>query len=388
MVAVGSIMAVGGLVMTVINTRHLRRATRPAPMVTERVSVLLPMRNEATRAGACVNGVLSQIGVPDLEVIVLDDGSVDDTVEVVRKTFALTPRDNARVTSSPNVAPPAGWLGKTWASARLADDASGSVLVFVDADVVLAPDAIACAVAMLRQYNVDVISPYPRQLADGSLPRLIQPLLQWSWFTTVPLRISETSRRESLAVANGQFLVIDRGAYDRSGGFAAVRGEVLDDVALLRAVKASGGCGTVVDGTDLATCRMYESGSELIDGYTKSLWSAFGSPVGAVFAMGVLSWAFVLPPVAALCAPSRRTRLMGLSGYCAAVAGRLLVGRVTGARLLPDALAHPASIVCLAALTTLSWQRKQRGVLQWKGRSIEVQPTLTLDDSGGNEWRG
>ena len=155
------------------------------------------------------------------------------------------------------------------------------MLVFVDADVVLAPHAVAASVALLRWAALDLVSPYPRQLAVTPAERLVQPLLQWSWLTTLPLRLAERSPRPSLAAANGQLLVVDAAAYRRAGGHRAVRAEMLEDVALLRAVKAAGGRGGVVDGTALATCRMYAGWPDLRDGYAKSLWSAFGSPAGA-----------------------------------------------------------------------------------------------------------
>ncbi|MEL4486205.1 hypothetical protein AAEH76_21930, partial [Shewanella algae] len=84
---------------------------------------------------------------------------------------------------------------------------------------------------------------------------------------------------------NGQLLAVDASTYHRAGGHEAVRDQVLDDVALLRALKRVGGRGVVVDGTEVATCRMYDDGASLVEGYTKSLWSAFGSPAGATGAM-------------------------------------------------------------------------------------------------------
>ncbi len=149
---------------------------------------------------------------------------------------------------------------------------------------------------------------------ESAAERLVQPLLQWSWLTTLPLRLAERSPRASLAAANGQFLVVDAQAYRSSGGHSAgsVRGAVLDDMALLRAVKASGGKGGVVDGTRLAVCRMYGDWAELRDGYTKSLWSAFGSKAGAGAVVAGLGMIYVVPPVAALTGS-----LTGLSGYLA-----------------------------------------------------------------------
>jgi hypothetical protein len=145
---------------------------------------------------------------------------------------------------------------------------------------------------------------------------------------------------------------------------------VLDDVALVRAVKAAGGRGGVADGTALATCRMYEGWAQVRDGYAKSLWSATGSPAGAAGVLALLGAAYVVPPLAAL-AGSRT----GLAGYAAAVVGRALVARRTGGRV-PDTLAHPASVALLAWLTGLSWRGRRRGTLAWRGRPLPGAPTL------------
>ncbi|WP_345714047.1 glycosyltransferase, partial [Kineococcus glutinatus] len=178
---------------------------------------------------------------------------------------------------------------KAHACAQLAAAARGDVLVLVDADVTLAPHAVAAAVDLLCRSGLDLVSPYPRQVAATAAERLVQPLLQWSWLTTLPLRTAETSRRPSLSAANGQFLVVDAAALRRAGGFAAVRSAVLDDVALVRAVKAAGGRGGVADGTALATCRMYEGWAALREGYAKSLWSAFGPPPAAAAVAAALA---------------------------------------------------------------------------------------------------
>ena len=187
----------------------------------------------------------------------LDDGSTDGTADVVSRVAAGDPRVRL-MTGEPL---PDGWWGKPWACAQLAGTASAAtMLVFVDADVVLAPDAVAASVALLRWAALDLVSPYPRQVAVTGSERLVQPLLQWSWLTTLPLRLAERSPRESLAAANGELLVVDAETYRRAGGHGVVRAAMLEDIALLRAVKRAGGSGTVVDGTALATCRMYEGG--------------------------------------------------------------------------------------------------------------------------------
>ena len=361
LVRLGSAGALLATAHTAVNLRLLRVPPPAPPPVAEPVSLLLPVRDEAHRVEPCLRSLLAQAGVPDLEVVVLDDGSRDGTADVVRRVVGDDPRVRL-ITGAPL---PTGWLGKPHACAQLAAAARGSVLVFVDADVVLAPHAVAATVALLRSARLGLVCPYPRQVALTLAERLVQPLLQWSWLTFLPLRLAERSPRASLAAANGQLLAVDAEVYRRAGGHAAVRGEVLEDLALLRAVKRAGGRGGVADGTALATCRMYDGWPDLRAGYTKSLWSAFDSPAGATAIMSLLGLLYVVPPLAAL-----RSSRVGLAGWAAGVLGRALVARRVGSQILPDVLAHPASILVLAGLTGESLRRAQQGRLAWKGRCI------------------
>ena len=366
--AAGTTLAVAGALHAAWNARRLRVPPSDPPESAEPVAVLLPVRDEAHRVEPCLRAVLAQTGLRDLRVLVLDDGSSDGTTDVVRRVAG----DDERVRLLSGTPLPAGWWGKPWACQQLAEAAGldAGVLVFVDADVVLAPAAVAASVALLRWSGLDLVSPYPLQEAVTMAERVVQPLLSWSWLTTVPLRLAERSPRESLAVANGQLLVVDAVAYRRAGGHAAVRGQLLEDVALLRAVKRTGGRGTVVDGSRLATCRMYDGWPDLRDGYAKSLWSAFGSPSGAAAVVGLLATAYVLPPLAAL-----RGSRVGLVGYAAGVAGRALAARRTGSRVWPDSLAHPASVATFGWLVATSLRRHRAGALVVRGRRLEGLPS-------------
>jgi hypothetical protein len=349
------------------------RATEPTGSA-EPVAVLLPVRDEAARVGPCVRALLAQRGVP-LAVVVLDDGSTDGTADVVRAAAGGDPR----LTLLTGAPPPPGWLGKPHACAQLAEharrhaDPATRVLVFVDADVVLAPDAVAAAVSLLRAAGADLLSPYPRIVAASVGERLVQPLLQWSWLTFLPVRAVERSARPSLAAAGGQFLVVDADGYRRAGGHAAVRDRILDDVELARAVKRAGGRVALADGSRLATCRMYGSWRELADGYGKSLWAAFGSPAGAGMVVVLLLTGYALPPLAglaALLAGRPWAAVAGGCGYLLGVAGRVVTARATGGRAWPDALAHPISVVLFATLVARSFRRRRRAVLTWKGRPV------------------
>ncbi|SEH85807.1 Glycosyltransferase like family 2 [Mycolicibacterium rutilum] len=360
LVVTGSTLACAGTAHQIVNLCLLRRPPEHPPPVTAGVSILVPARDEAHRIAPTIRSLLAQRGLSDAEIVVLDDGSTDGTADVVRAAAGSDPR----VTVLTGAEPPPGWLGKPHACAQLAAAARGEILVFVDADVVLAPHAVAAAVAVLRGPRpLDLLSPWPRQITSGAAARLVQPLLAWSWLTTLPLRLAERSRRPSMAAANGQFLLVEADALARAGGWRSVAGAVLDDISLARAVRTSGGRTGLADGSRLATCRMYASGRELRDGYRKSLWAAFGSPVGAVAVGAALAVVYVLPAAAAVTG-SR----VGALGYSAAVVGRILAAPWCGRWW--DGVAHPVSVLTLLGLLASSWSGRRRGALQWKGRPV------------------
>ena len=362
-----AVASAAGAAHAVVNAALLRRPPADPPPTGRQVTVVLPVRDEAAQVGACLAALLDQRGLDRLRVVVVDDGSTDGTADVVR---AVHDR-RVRLVGAPP--PPPGWLGKPHACAAgitATTPEDDEVLVFVDADVRLFPDAVAAAVALLDDSGLDLISPWPRPLAQGPAERLVQPLAPWLWITTLPLRLAERSPRPSLAAANGQFLVVRRDAYERAGGHAAVRGEVLEDIALLRAVKRSGGRGGPVDGSRLAACRMYEGWPQLRDGYAKSLWASVGGrPAAGLAAAAALTAVYVVPPAAAL-AGSRA----GLVGYLAGVAGRVASGLAGGSRVWPDALAHPLSVLVLDALMVRSVRGHRCGTLRWRGRAVTSDP--------------
>lgn len=325
---------------TAWNTRLLRRPSASAASST--VSVLLPVRDEVHRVEACLDALRDQAGVD--EVLVLDDGSSDGTAALVEKL-------GFRLLIGADL--PAGWLGKPYACQQLADaaDPRSEVLVFLDADVVLAPGAVAASVATLLDAGLDLVCPYPRQQAPG-LTRLVQPLLQWSFLTFLPLRLAERSPLPSLAAANGQLLVIRRDAYDRLGGHAAVRDQVVEDVALLRQLKRAGGRGGVIDGTALATTRMYDGWPELVEGYTKSLHTVPPLVPVLLLVLYVVPWL----------GRSRSARIACAAG----IVGRMITARRTGGRQV-DAVTHPLGVALLVGLHLRSRLSSRR---TWKGRPV------------------
>ena len=337
------------LVITLANVINMRVVgLKGATRVGETVDVLIPMRNEEENVEGCLKSVLNSELLEVSKVFVLDDGSSDSTAELIGQF---------KVDKLIGTQPPSGWLGKVWACHNLAQAGSGRYLVFMDADVRLHPYAIASAITKMNKFGWDFISPYPRQISGSFLERLIQPLLQWSWLASVPLRIAEKFPNRSMTIANGQFFIVKRSAYNTSGGHAAIPNEVLDDLELARLLISKGFKGGVADGSAVASCRMYKNNSQLIEGYTKSLWKAFGGQFGTLVAIFLLYFTGISP-------------YLGIG----APASFIFLSRVLAAiktRSNPAyAFLHPISILVLLYLIVLSSIRKSRGTLQWRGRAI------------------
>ncbi len=329
--------------------------------VTERVSVLMPARNEAHRIGPPIRSLVAQTGCEDLEILVLDDNSTDGTADVIREASGGDPR--VRILAGKPL--PEGWRGKPHACAQLGEAATGSVLVFVDADVEFSPHAMAAAVSLMREKHLEWVSPFPRQIVGSLGERLMQPVNAWVRLSVVDMRYAEDSHEPGSLLANGQFIVTDATAYKRAGGHEAIKDAMIDDVWLVGTLKGYGARGVAVNGSGVAACRMYENFAELRDGYTRWLWVLFPNNRVLVSTCAKVLASDVLPLLAAL-----RGSKLGLLGYGIGVTGRILSGRSAGDRLIPDALFHPASSALSVGLYIDSVRRRKRDAVTWKGRAI------------------
>jgi len=343
------------LTIAAVNFVQIRSPKRTS-VLTETVGVLVPMRNEAENVEGLVATLAAQEG--SFHFYLLDDNSEDQTFELLQR---FTQADS-RFTVIKGAVLSDMWIGKTWALQQLYKASHEEVLISIDADVRLSNDALNKAVTTLHDSTLDFVSPYPRQIALSFAERLIQPLLQWSWLTTVPLRYAESSTQQSMAVANGQFFVVRRSALAAIGGYQSVKHAVIDDVFLARQLVKNGLSGTVINGSDIAQTRMYASWEEIKAGYGKSLNQAFGTIVGAIFVVAFLIATCVVPLILGILGNP-----YGWLGFAAIVGTRVLSAIKSRGRVL-DSVLHPISVLALVYLIAYSYLR--RGSIQWKGRTV------------------
>ena len=341
--------------LRVVRSRSLAEDSPTLPPSTPLVSIIVPARNEARNIGRCVRSILATPYAP-IELIVVDDHSTDGTSDVARAAAGSDAR--LRILANPTL--PNGWFGKQWACTTGAAAASGSILLFTDADTMHAPDLLPRAVNRSRRENADMLSVAGRQEMRSFWERLLQP--QVFWILIVRYGGTESVNRASRAedvIANGQYLLIRRWAYDVAGGHASVRDKVAEDLALAQRFFRLGLRVRLVRGDDQLSTHMYGSLSELIDGWGKNVFAGGidAMPGGAV---GRVLFPFFLPlaPLMAL-AP--------LAGLVLALAG----------------VAGPAvatwSTICLAA-TLVWWALIYRGFHQriWYALLFPVGAAVVL----------
>lgn len=256
------------LAFLVLCVRPPRELGRQRPVDAPLVSVIVPARNEALNIATCL-GSLTASAYPAFEVVVVDDGSEDGTGDIARSMARGSAR---RLTVVEGSSLPDGWLGKPWACAQGAGVAEGALLLFTDADTIHEPDLLERAVAVLEEDGTDVVTVAGRQLMETFWERLVQPQI----FLTMVLRFFDLEGalrrgRWRDAIANGQFLMFRRASYEAIGGHEAVRGEVVEDLALAQLVVRRGlGLSVRMAEGALAT-RMYRSLPHMLEGWSKNL---------------------------------------------------------------------------------------------------------------------
>jgi cellulose synthase/poly-beta-1,6-N-acetylglucosamine synthase-like glycosyltransferase len=313
------------------------------------VSLLIPVRNEA---GTLLDHLPAMLRQKVGEVIVLDDESTDDSWA---QAESLVAEHFTVVSGAPT---PPSWVGKNWACHQLAAVATGSVLIFCDADVQLADGAIDRVLDAMRTQRADVLSVFPQQLTRSLGEHLVMPLIDDAVLCLLPFGLLSLDV-PSAATANGSLLAFTRSAYDQLGGFAAVRTELVEDVALARRTRQAGLKLGLVLGGDQVSTRMYDGYRPIITGLGRGL-SMISGGRRWVLVLGLV-WhvmAYTLPWAMAARRPA------WLMVVALGVTERLLVEAKTGRRQFWQALLTPLSPIAVTPVVAQSLRAHQT----WKGR--------------------
>jgi len=326
------------------------------------VSVVIAARDEGLDLPGTLDAVLAQ-EYPDLEVLVVEGGSTDSTRAEI---LARAPR--VRLVEEPPL--PAGWVGKNWACWTGAQAARGEWLLFLDADVHLHPAAVRTLQGYAAREGADLASLAPRVEMRGFWEQVVLPFTVQMVLTY--FRAPRVNRDGShAAMANGQCWLTPAAVYRAEGGHAAVRGIVLEDVAIARRYRADGRRLRVAWSPELATTRMYRDRHEMFEGLLKNVHDTRFSAarqLGLLVGLVALFWLplGVLPLGVLTASPL----LIGLGAFLwIALFGKHAgfahgIGGSAAAGLL-----YPVAVGFYAVVLATSLARGLRGrPVAWKGR--------------------
>jgi len=253
------------------------------------ISVLIPARNEEKNIERCVESVLRQ-SYQNYEIIVINDNSTDKTAEILSR---FTDQKYRFING---LEKPDDWVGKNYACYQLSREAKGEYFLFIDADTELEENALSGSVMLLNKFNPDLVSLMPKQETVTFWEKIIIPMLHYTVLTLLPMPLVEHTKKESLTMSNGQFMLFKKSFYEFIGGHESMKNKMVEDVWLGRKVKKSGGKLIFADGTDIISCRMYTSYSEILEGFSKNIFPGLSfSLSGLVFVILLYSFLYLLP---------------------------------------------------------------------------------------------
>jgi len=326
------------------------------------VAVLIPARDEAAVIGRTIAS-LGQQG-RDLSVILIDDQSGDGTAESARA--AAPPSLSLEILTGAPLE--AGWAGKMWALEQGRRRAGRPLILLLDADIALRPGAIAALLAKKRETGAALVSLMAELSMANAIERLLMPAFVYFFKLVYPFALSNGHTR-LVAAAAGGCVLIERAVLEEIGGFSALKGAIIDDCALARAVKASGRR-TWIGLTHAAqSLRGYGSLAPLWRMVARSAYTQLGySPLLLALASLLLALAFWMPIVALVAFPAIDAKLIAAAGLLAMAASYLPTLRYYGRSPL-WAAALPLIGTLYLAMTwgsAIDYYRGRRTA--WKGR--------------------
>ncbi|HXU46090.1 MAG TPA: glycosyltransferase family 2 protein [Thermoanaerobaculia bacterium] len=362
--AAAALAALGfALAVAIDERRNAAPALPPAGGPCPASAVLVPMRNEERNVVPCVEALLAQTARPRIRI--LDDGSTDRTLPLARERFGAEPR--VEILEVGPLAP--GWRGKLHALDRGWRGLDAPWVLTTDADVRSAPELLERALRAAADGGLDALSIAGRQEARGWGENLLTPAV-FAWLDVL-LGDWRAAAEGRGTVANGQFLLLRRAAWDAAGGFATVRSAPIDDVAIAARLHAAG-FRIGFFRSPLLRVRMYQGAAETWSGWRRNLGALFGAQPAKLLR---LILALALPPALLLAALCLRQAPAAILLWAGGAATSALLRRGSD-HAAAYGLLYPLDALALSALAASCALDFRRGRLaSWKGRPMDLDGT-------------
>ena len=336
------------------------------------ISVLIPARNEEHNIRRCLVSLMKQ-DYKNLEILVLNDNSTDNTAGVVSELA----RKDKRIKLYHGKPLEKGWLGKSFACYQVSKFAKGKYFVFTDADTLHFPNSIGCSVACLLRYKVDALSVFAKQIMVTIHERMMVPSGNYMIFWFLPMVLIRKAKSALFCTAIGQFMLFKKEVYEKIGGHKSVKSRILEDVIISKQVKKCGYKFMIFDGRHSLYCRLYHNFKEVVKGYSKILFAAFGfNTYMMLTAILFISALFILPfvmlPISILFDWALiHVNLLTIQIIMIFIARLIFTFRYRSKVI--DAFLHPLAFIYLISIAINSiFQIRSGAGVYWKGRTYDV----------------
>lgn len=325
----------------------------------ELVSILIPVRNEEENILSLLTSIQKQ-DYGNYEVIILDDDSTDNTYQVCSEFAAKHPR--FKIIKGKKL--PYDWLGKNYACHQLAKQATGDFFLFLDADEQVYNGLINSAVHRIHLYNLGLLSLFTNQQMDTIGEKIVVPLMHFILLNLLPLRLVYLTKNSSVAAASGQFMLFDATLYRQHQWHKQAKDKVVEDVEIMKIVKAAGYNGEALLANGMISCRMYKGYTDAVNGFSKNFLAAFNYSI-----MWLLIYLVVIigGPMIVLMTLNFQLILF-MVGLI--ILTRIMISLSASQNAWLNVLLHPVQMVNLMLIAFVAIQKYLTKTTVWKGRRI------------------
>ncbi len=326
--------------------------------VRELISILIPARNEAGNIELLLSD-LRKIDDCEVEIIVFDDESTDDTAAIVRRIASKD--DRVRLCQSTGL--PGRWLGKNYACYQLSQQARGQYLLFLDADVRVESSIIKDSVLYLKKYRLGLMSVFPRQIQSTLGEKVTVPVMNYILMTLLPLILVRVSPFVSHSAANGQFMLFDGEVYRANDPHKLFARSAVEDINIAKYLKKQKVKIACIAGENRIRCRMYHDYDEALNGFSKNVIMFFGNIPAIAF---VFWWFAALGFVPVLLYSYNLFELY----ISLVVVIQLLYSIACGQNMSQNLLLFPMQLLFLINVIIISLQQRVNRKFLWKDRNV------------------
>jgi chlorobactene glucosyltransferase len=329
-----------------LSNPKLQRVSKPYH---DKISILIPARNEADDILTLLQSIHQQ-DYQNYEVIILDDNSADGTLAIC-EAFTAQHHKFKVLKGKPL---PADWLGKNYACHQLAQLASGKLYLFLDADEKVRDGLLNSAIHRMYLRRLSLLSLFTNQEMKTTGEKVVVPLMHYILLNLLPIRLVYLIKSAAVAAASGQFMLFDAEQYNEYQWHRLAKNKVVEDVEIMKLVKAANQNGEALLANGMISCRMYKGYKQAINGFGKNFLAAFnynifGGPIIVIMTMN-LNFIFMM---------------IGLI-----VLTRIMISMSAGQSASRNIILHPWQMLSLLLIGITSIQQHLTKTTVWKGRKI------------------